>query len=83
MSDWWEKGYPGGPMIVVKGFPRPLYPPDAAPGHAAANNKNIGIDKYDFSSRERAHHIKPSLNRSGASVGSASILSASGSCASC
>lgn len=26
---WWEVGYPGGPMVKVKGFPRPLYPPDA------------------------------------------------------
>lgn len=30
MSDWWEKGYPGGPMVAVRGFPRALYPPDAA-----------------------------------------------------
>lgn len=29
MSDWWERGYPGGPMVKVAGFPRPLYPPDA------------------------------------------------------
>lgn len=33
MSDWSEHGYPGGPMVAVAGFPRPLYPPDAAPGH--------------------------------------------------
>ena len=26
---WSEKGYPGGPMVAVKGFPRPMYPPDA------------------------------------------------------
>jgi hypothetical protein len=32
MTDWWEQGYPGGPMVAVKGFPRPLYPPDAQ-GH--------------------------------------------------
>lgn len=31
--EWWESGYPGGPMVAVKGFPRPLYPPDAAPEH--------------------------------------------------
>jgi hypothetical protein len=30
MSKWWEKAYPGGPMVKVDGFPRPLYPPDAA-----------------------------------------------------
>lgn len=30
MSDWWTHGYPGAPMVKVPGFPRPLYPPDAA-----------------------------------------------------
>jgi len=29
MSEWWEKSYPGGPMVKLPGFPRPLYPPDA------------------------------------------------------
>jgi hypothetical protein len=33
VPEWWQQAYPGGPMIAVKGFPRPLYPPDAAPGH--------------------------------------------------
>jgi hypothetical protein len=27
-SEWWEQPYPGAPMVAVKGFPRPLYPPD-------------------------------------------------------
>jgi hypothetical protein len=26
---WWEEPYPGGTMVPVKGFPRPLYPPEA------------------------------------------------------
>jgi hypothetical protein len=30
MTDWWEHAYGGGPMVAVPGFPRPLYPPDAA-----------------------------------------------------
>lgn len=30
MSKWYETGYPGGPMVQVAGFPRPLYPPDAS-----------------------------------------------------
>jgi hypothetical protein len=38
MPDWWERGYPGGPMVAVKGFPRPLYPPDAAPGHQPSSD---------------------------------------------
>src|SRR5262245_4456524 len=29
MSEWYEVAYKGGPMVAVKGFPRPLYPPDA------------------------------------------------------
>lgn len=36
--DWWEQPYPGGKMVAVKGFPRPLYPPDAAPGHHPSGN---------------------------------------------
>ena len=28
-SDWYQHAYKGGPMVVVQGFPRPLYPPDA------------------------------------------------------
>ena len=28
-SDWWQKAYPGAPMVKVNGFPRCLYPPDA------------------------------------------------------
>jgi hypothetical protein len=30
MSEWWQNPYPGGPMVRVAGFPRPLYPSDAA-----------------------------------------------------
>jgi CHAP domain-containing protein len=29
-TEWWEVAYPGGPMVKVPGFPRPVYPPDAA-----------------------------------------------------
>ena len=28
MTEWWETAYPGGGPVKVKGFPRPLYPPD-------------------------------------------------------
>src|SRR5262245_21828115 len=30
IPEWWEVPYPGAPMVKVKGFPRALYPPDAA-----------------------------------------------------
>jgi hypothetical protein len=29
MAEWYERGYPGGPMLSVLGFPRCVYPPDA------------------------------------------------------
>ena len=32
MANWYDTPYPGAPMVAVRGFPRPLYPPDAAPG---------------------------------------------------
>lgn len=32
MTDWWEHAYPGGPMVPVKGFPRPLYPTQSIDG---------------------------------------------------
>jgi len=30
MSEWYQQPYNGKPMIPLPGFPRPLYPPDAA-----------------------------------------------------
>src|SRR5262245_19122368 len=34
MSEWWQQPYTGGPMALeAKYFPRPLYPPKAAPAH--------------------------------------------------
>ena len=30
MADWWEENYEKGPMVKLPGFPRPMYPPDAA-----------------------------------------------------
>jgi hypothetical protein len=38
MSAWWEAPYKGGPMVPVPGFPRPLYPPDAAPNRVPSVN---------------------------------------------
>jgi hypothetical protein len=35
--DWWQQPYPGGPMVPVPGFPRPLYPPGIA-GHPPSSD---------------------------------------------
>jgi hypothetical protein len=34
---WWEHGYPGGKMVPLPGFPRPLYWP-GAPGHEPSSD---------------------------------------------
>lgn len=39
MTEWYEQPYKGGPMAVQAAhFPRPLYPPDAAPGHTPSKD---------------------------------------------
>jgi hypothetical protein len=45
---WWELPYAGGPMVDVPGFPRPLYPPDAA-----AHGKQPSIDGPDVIAYKR------------------------------
>jgi hypothetical protein len=49
MSDWWEKGYPGGPMVAVRGFPRPLYPPDAKSQPDPADGPDVEAYKRTIS----------------------------------
>ena len=46
MSEWWEVGYPGGPMVAVKGFPRPCYPPDAASQGKKPSSDGSDIEAY-------------------------------------
>jgi len=48
MAEWWQKAYPGGPMVAVKGFPRPLYPPDAA-----SQGKKPSVDGPDVEAYKR------------------------------
>jgi hypothetical protein len=54
MTDWWEIPYRGGPMVAVKGFPRPLYPPDARD-----KGKNPSADGPDIEA------IKRTVSRAG------------------
>lgn len=46
-KEWWQKAYPGGPMVDLPGFPRPLYPPNS-PGYSAS------IDGPDVQAYKRA-----------------------------
>lgn len=38
MAEWYEQTYKLGTPINMPGFPRPLYPPDAAPGKQPSSN---------------------------------------------
>jgi hypothetical protein len=46
MTEWWEKPYPGGKMVPVPGFPRPVYPPDAAKQGKTPSSPGPDIDAY-------------------------------------
>jgi hypothetical protein len=46
MSEWWKQPYKGGPMIMVPGFPRPLYPPDAAEHGKAPSVDGPDVEAY-------------------------------------
>jgi len=48
MTEWWEQAYKGGPMVAVKGFPRPLYPPDAV-----SQGKPDSVDGPDVEAYKR------------------------------
>lgn len=49
MPRWAEQPYQGGKMVDLPGFPRPLYPPDAAD-----QGKNASIDGADVLAYKRA-----------------------------
>jgi hypothetical protein len=48
VTDWWEQAYAGGPMVKLPGFPRPLYPPEAA-----AHGKQPSIPGPDVEAYKR------------------------------
>lgn len=58
MAKWWEYAYPGGPMVAVKGFPRPLYPPDAAGHPASVEGSDVEAYKRTISRAGRWHWQK-------------------------
>lgn len=43
---WWTEPYKGGPMVPVAGFPRPLYPPDAAAKGKSPSIKGPDVVAY-------------------------------------
>jgi hypothetical protein len=44
MSNWWEKAYPGGPMVGV-GLKRSLYPPDASQTASADGDDIVALKR--------------------------------------
>jgi CHAP domain-containing protein len=49
VAEWWQKPYPMGPLVVVKGFPRSLFPPDAT-----KQGKKPSVDGPDVIAYKRA-----------------------------
>lgn len=45
----YEHAYPGGPMIAVQGFPRPLYPPDAKGHEPSCDGSDVEAYKRTIS----------------------------------
>lgn len=48
-DEWYEKAYPGGPMVAVLGFPRPLYPPDNPSNPDSADGSDVEAYKRTIS----------------------------------
>jgi len=48
-SEWYQVAYKGGGPVKVKGFPRPLYPPDAS-----KHGKKASVDGPDIKALKRA-----------------------------
>jgi hypothetical protein len=46
MPDWWEQPYKLGPPVPVPGFPRPLYPPDAAEAGRVPSVNGPDVEAY-------------------------------------
>lgn len=46
MAEWYQEGYPGGPMVEVRGFPRALYPPDAATQGKISSINGPDVEAY-------------------------------------
>ena len=46
MTEWYEAPYRGGPMVAVPGFPRPLYPPDAASKGKTPSANGPDVEAY-------------------------------------
>jgi len=46
VTEWYEVPYKGGPMVAVRGFPRPLYPPDAAEAGKTPSIDGPDVEAY-------------------------------------
>jgi CHAP domain len=58
MTEWWQQAYPGGPMVAVRGFPRPLHPPDAKGYPASVNGSDVEAYKRTCSRAGRWRWVK-------------------------
>ena len=78
---WWQQAYPGGPMVAVKGFPRPLYPPDASGHPDSVDGSDVEAYKrtvsragrWDWQAFDQAFSNAFSHGKAGGNVGDSGI----------
>ena len=81
MTQWYESPYPGGPMVQVKGFPRPLYPPDAPDRGLSSDGPDVlaykrtvsRAGRWPWDAFDEAYSNAFAHGKSGGNVGSSGI----------
>lgn len=81
MSDWWQEGYPGGPMVPVVGFPRSVYPPDAVGHEPSPDGADVEAYKrtvsragrWPWQSFDRAYSNAFAHGKAGGNVGDSGV----------
>lgn len=81
MTEWWESAYKGAPMVAVKGFPRPLYPPDAkgytpsAPGSDVEGIKRTiaRLGRWPWQAYDQAYSVAFARGKAGGNVGDSGV----------
>lgn len=73
-DSWWEKGYPGGPMVPVVGFPRPLHVGDEDGEDVEAYKRTVSRGgRWPWQNFDRAFSKQFSLGKPGGNVGDSGV----------
>jgi hypothetical protein len=72
---WWEQAYPGGPMVAVAGFPRPLYPHSSSDGPDVEAYKRTAsrAGRWKWTAFDQQYSDAFAHGKEGGNVGSSGI----------